>query len=149
MTRHTAKKNIPSGPLGVLRACTLSLPISLAAAMILLILSAAIAYAQPDPATLARPLSMVSLYASALLCGMISAKKSEKPLLSGVIGGIGMVLILFLLSLIPLGSGPSAISPFPAILMHLGVIASSALGACIAMKKPKKHAMRRGKKRRR
>ena len=83
MTKHSIK----SGPAGALRPCALSLPISLAAAMILLLLSAAIAYAQPDPATLARPLSVVCLYLSALLCGILSAKRSDTPILSGVIGG--------------------------------------------------------------
>lgn len=144
MTKHSIK----SGHAGALRPCALSLPISLAAAMILLLLSAAIAYAQPDPATLARPLSVVCLYLSALLCGILSAKRSDTPILSGVIGGGGMVLVLLLLSLLPYSASPSALSPLTAILMHVGVIAVSAGGAFIAMKKPKRHAMKRGIKRR-
>ena len=149
MSKYPAKTAPKNSPLGALYACVYSLPTSLVSGMLLLLLSAAIAYAQADPAVLSRPLSLCSLYLSALLGGIISARKSDNPLLTSLINGTGMVLFLWFLSLFSFGISTPVPAPLLSIGMHAGVIAASVLGSFAGMKRAKRRSVSRNRRRRR
>lgn len=118
--------------------CVVALAATISIGLLLLLLSACIAYAQPDPSVLSRPLALLSLYSSVLIGGFIAAKGSQRPFLSAMICGSGTVLALMLLSLIPGGKSASTPSPLFILGMYAGVIAVAAVGAVISTKKPKK-----------
>lgn len=130
-----SRNNMPLGPL---YACVLSLPAALIIGMVLLFLSAVVAYAQADPSLLARPLATFSLYLSALFCGILCARTSDNPLVSSLISGVGIVLVLRLISLFSFGIAPAAPAPLLSIGMHAGIIAASVLGTVLGTKRPKK-----------
>lgn len=143
MSKHQVKPSRKNKPLGALYACAFSLPAALITGAVLLILSAAIAYAQADPSLLARPLATCALYLSALLCGILCARTSDNPLVSALISGAGIVLMLRLISLFSFGITPAAPSPLLSIGMHAGIIAASVLGAVLGTKRPKKRSTSR------
>ncbi len=118
--------------------CVVALAATISIGLLLLLLSACIAYAQPDPSVLSRPLALLSLYSSVLIGGFIAAKGSQRPFLSAMICGSGTVLALMLLSLIPGGKSASTPSPLFILGMYAGVVAVAAVGAVISIKKPKK-----------
>lgn len=129
--------------------CAAALAATISMGLLLLLLSACIAYAQPDPSVLSRPLALLSLYSSVLIGGFIAAKDNQRPFLSALICGSGTVLVLMLLSLIPGGKGASTPSPLLMLGMYAGVVAVAAVGAVISIKKPKKHSSHRKSHRRR
>ena len=129
--------------------CVVALAATISMGLLLLLLSACIAYAQPDPSVLSRPLALLSLYSSVLIGGFIAAKGSQRPFLSAMICGSGTVLALMLLSLIPGGKSSSTPSPLFILGMYAGVVAVAAVGAVISIKKPKKRSSHRKSHRRR
>lgn len=148
MTKRSVKRSHSMMPSSLFYRCTLALGITLCVGMLLLLLSTAIAYAQPDPATLAKPLSLVSLYTSVLLGGYIAAKGAERPYISGAICGIGMALCLMLISFIPWGRSDSMLSPLIIATMHAGVVAASVVGAWMTMRQPRKRTSHHKSRRR-
>jgi hypothetical protein len=100
----------------------------------------AIAYAQADPALLARPLALASLYVSSIAGGYISAKNTDRPLACAAICGAGTMVLLVLLSFIPFGKSDASPSPIFVLGLYTGVIAASMAGACLRLKKPQKRA---------
>lgn len=129
--------------------CAAALAATITMGLLLLLFSACIAYAQPDPSVLSRPLALLSLYSSVLIGGFIAAKDNQRPFLSALICGSGTVLVLMLLSLIPCGKSASTPSPLLMLGMYAGVVAVAAVGAVISIKKTKKRSSHRKSHRRR
>lgn len=134
--RRAHSTDVPSLPY----RCGMSVGITLCIGLVLLLLSTVIAYAQADPAVLARPLALASLYASVLTGGYISAKSNERPFLCAAICGGGTILLLMMLSFIPFGKSDASPSPIIVLGLYTGVIAASMAGACLRLKKPQKRA---------
>ena len=140
MTRRSAKHTHSAIPMGLPYRCAITVASTLCIGLVLLLLSTVIAYAQADPAVLARPLALASLYAAVLTGGYISAKSNERPFLCAAICGGGTILLLMMLSFIPFGKSDASPSPIIVLGLYTGVIAASMAGACLRLKKPQKRA---------
>ena len=149
MTTRSSKRSHTPMPLPIHYRCAISAGITICVGLLLLLLSTVIAYVQADPAAIAKPLALVSIYASTVIGGYIAARGTERPILSATITGIGVALILLFLSLAPWGKSGTAPSPLIASAMYFSVIATSAAGGWIGTKKRKKrvshHTHRRHK----
>ena len=148
MTRRSAKHTHSAIPMGLPYRCAITVASTLCIGLILLLLSTAIAYAQSDPAVLARSLALASLYVSSVIGGYISAKNADRPLLCAAICGAGTMVLLMLLSFIPFGKSDISPSPILTLGMYAGVAAASLAGACLRLKTPKKRTARHKTRRR-
>lgn len=148
MIKRSVKRSPAGIPDSLFYRCALALGAALCMGFLLLLLSTAVAYAQPDPALLARPLALASLYVSSCIGGYIAGKGAARPYVGGAICGIGVALCLLPLSLIPAGSAGQAPSPLLVIAMYLAVVVDSTLGAWISIRKAKKHPHRHKSRRR-
>ncbi len=123
---------------------SVSLPVScgwgivggLAAILILLPIATGIAYAQADPARMAIPAAITTLYLSVLTSGASAAHKSEKPLLAAGICGGAFLLLTLILALFPLGSASCGFSTPVSVLTHAAVPAAAMLGALLGHRRP-------------
>ena len=140
MTRRSVKHTHSTPSMGLPYRCAISAASTLCIGLVLLLLSTALAYAQADPAVLARPLALASLYVSAIIGGYISAKNTDRPLACAAICGAGTMVLLMLLSFIPFGKSDISPSPLLTLGMYAGVAAASLAGACLRLKTPKKRA---------
>ena len=130
-------------------ACAYALLFALAAAILFLFAATAVSYAQADPGGAAAPAALCALYLSAVVCGIVAARKSEKPLLAGVIAGGIYLGLITLISFLPLGEVRCNFSVWEAILTHLGIPAAAMLGAFLGKKRVKRPtARKRGNHRR-
>lgn len=116
-------------------------------AVVLLFLFSAITMAQKDPARLARPLSLITLYFSAALCGFFAGRAAENKLLAGIISGaLYLVLITAVSLFLPHSESAPALSVN--IAAHAGVVCAAVLGAWITQKRKKRTAHSHKKRRR-
>ncbi len=109
---------------------------ALGLSVVLAFISCAIAFANKDPDALVFPLSMASLYISAFLGGLFSARKKEAPrLICGLCsGGVFMLAYMFISLFFPsqMSAGYSFVI---SLLLHSLIIVFSILGAMSYRKK--------------
>ena len=125
-----------------------ALLLGIASAVLLLLLFTAVAYEQPDPASVVQPLALAALVLSSVLCGVFAGRPSENPLLAGAVSGAIYMLVLTLLSLLSLGDASGEISALWNIILHASVIAASVLGAWIGRKRRARPSLQHKKRRR-
>ena len=103
---------------------------AIATGLILITVSAAVAYANPDPAAFVPALSLVSLLISMFFCGFITSKSvKEAPLTCGVVSG-GMTTLLTILFGMALRGIPTVGYGFwQSVALHTAAVAFSVLGA--------------------
>ena len=95
-----------------------------------------ISYTRDDPDSLLSVLSFAALYISALVAGIISAKRTgNRGLLSGALSGIMLVGLLFLMSLCFGDSYSSGYSWASGMAMRGSVVLLSVLGGLIGVHK--------------
>ena len=98
--------------------------------LILITLSAAVAYANPDPAAFVPSLSLVSLLISMFACGFIASKAvKEAPLTCGVVSGGMTTLLTILLGMILRGISSVGYGFWQSVALHTAAVAFSVLGA--------------------
>ncbi len=114
----------------VWKSALLSLPITAAMALLLLVLSAALLLLTKDPVRYHGVIGVVLLYATAMLGGAASAFLCGRqfPLLAGLLAGVG----LFVLFTIPALFISGAVHKLYGILLRTPVIGASLLGAYLA-----------------
>lgn len=149
MTKRSVKRAVASNSISFPCRCAVMVGVILSIGLLLLLLSAAIAYAQPDPAILAKPLALLSIYLSVFIGGTLVGNDPERPILASLLCSGGVILALMCLSLIPYGKSGSSLSPLLAVGMYAGVCAIAVMGAFARMKVFKKHANHRKKRRHR
>ncbi|MBQ9779649.1 MAG: TIGR04086 family membrane protein [Clostridia bacterium] len=83
-----------------LTAALFSLPVMAVLGLVLLLIVTAVAYASPDPDSLTTPLSMGALGLTALLGGLVAARRGgSRPLVCGLLSGLLFNVLLLALSL--------------------------------------------------
>lgn len=126
----------------MLRSATYALCVTLAVALVLLIVLCIIAYSNPDPDMLASSFAYVALFLSALIGGITAAKINGRAgLLSGATTGLLLLIVLFIASLFA-GSSESDASFGLALAFYVGVILTCALGGFIGSYKPRRRRRR-------
>ncbi len=96
-----------------------------------------------DPDSLIGLFAYAALFVGSMTCGILSVKSdSEQRLFSGLIGGIGYVLVIWLLSLFFRADTAEAMSPVWMTVGYLGCILTAFIGALIA--KPKRTNIKDG-----
>ena len=149
MTKRSVKRAVVNNTMSFPCRCAVDIGITLSVGMLLLLLSAAIAYAQPDPAILAKPLALLSIYLSVFIGGVLAGNAPVRPILCALLCSSGVILALMLLSLLPYGKSGSSLSPLLAVGMYAGVCAVFVAGALARMKMFKKRVAHHKKHRRR
>lgn len=123
-------------------AALFALPVAVIIGLVLLLIVTAVAYADPDPDRLTTPLSLGALGLTALLDGLVAARRGRgQPLLGGLLSGLLLALLLLGLSLFfgdearaQLTLGASALVRWG---LHGGVVALSLLGAKLGSRRAK------------
>ncbi len=159
---HTSKRSDPRGHLPSRRALPVedeqaseggfasafmaalfALPVAAIIGLVLLLIVTAVAYANPDPDRLTTPLSLCALGLTALLGGLVAARRGRgQPLLGGLLSGLLIALLLLGLSLFfgdearaQLTLGVSSPIRWG---LHGGVVALSLLGAKLGSRRAPK-----------
>ena len=148
MTKRAQKRSHTHTPLTLPYRCTVSVCIAVCGGILLLLLLTAVAYSQPDPTVLARPMALIALYVSSLAGGYMATKKSEHPILASLITGCGIVLIQLMLSFVPWGKSAATLAPLLSIGLYAAVVATSVFGGWLNTKRLNKRGSRRNKRRR-
>ncbi len=119
----------------VWKSALLSLPITAAMALLLLVLSAALLLLTKDPVRYHGVIGVVLLYATAMLGGAASALLCGRqfPLLAGLLSGVG----LFVLFTIPALFVSGTVHKLYGILLRTPVIGTALLGAYLACRQKK------------
>ncbi len=118
---------------GILQGCLKAQGCFAVSSLVLLLISCAIAYSLADPDSVTVPLSLSSLYLSAVIGGIAAVRFSEDGILSGTISGLMSTGILFCLSAMPL---PDSTFSFPlSLFLTLAVIPASILGSILGHKR--------------
>ncbi len=133
---YTSTKEEASAEAGLIRvlsAALFALPVTAAVGLILLLIVTAVAYANPDPDSLTTPLSLAALALTALLGGVVAARRGQgRTLLCGLMLGLLLTLLLLLLSLLFGDEARKQLTlglTSPVLwLLHGGVVFLSALG---------------------
>ena len=138
--KHIQRKNnregSEAGTIYIVKSSLLGAACSLLLMLVLAFAFSAISYSRDDPDALLGVLSFSALYISALMAGIISAKRTGKSaLLSGALSGIMLVGALFLISLCFNDSYSSAYRWSTGMLIRASVIALSVLGGFIGAHK--------------
>lgn len=134
------------------KAVLITLVITVACGLLLLLGGTAIAYSTSDPGSLAKPVSLVSLGLTALACGITSGcvnRRGELNIqLMGAISAAAFVLLMLLLSVIPTGVSGD-ISGSEKLLTIAGFLGVSVLGTFFVKKRGRrrKHGYPQKKKR--
>lgn len=114
----------------ILKSSLFGLISMLVSGLLLITVTAAIAYACPDPASLTAPLSLLSLMLSELVSGFVCSKLSKgHPLLCGLVCGAICALCMLLLSPIALGAPSSKYGFWQGALLHLSAVGFSVIGS--------------------
>ncbi len=138
MKSNTARDESRGGTEFLWAALRASLIGTFAAVLLALIFSAA-ALAMTDPDKLVGVFGYAALFWGAALTGIVSVKlDSGRSLLAALVGGVGYVLILWLISLFFRAAAENAVSPLIMALMYAGCIAVSMLGGLMGRGKKRK-----------
>lgn len=114
----------------VLKGSLWGLLCSVICGILLVTLTAAVAYANPDPTALIAPLGLVALMPSMFIGGFVTSKGcKEAPLLCGIISGGMMTLVTMLLGVILRDLPSSGYAFWQSALLHGAAILFSILGA--------------------
>lgn len=127
----------------VLRSSLKGLAVATIAAVILLFVVSAIAYAGSDPDSVTMPLALAALYISSATAGFAAVKfNGSSALLCGVLSGL-LLMILFIGISLFLNDSLSSEFSFPAALgLRAAMIIMSVLGGFIALHRPSKRKHR-------
>lgn len=122
-----------------LRTLPISLGVSALTGLLLLTVSAAIAYTAIDPTALMTPLAYGVLAVASIAGGMTAgARNRPNALLGGVVSGCTLALLVTVLGLVVgRGSAASDLSPAAPWLARLGIIVFHVLGAAFFRPRPK------------
>ena len=127
-----------SSPILLIRNYIIGLGCTLVFGLLVLLFCTYIAYHSADPSRLLVPLSFVAWYLSALLAGMIAIRLTNGSiLLSGLISGLLLMVICFLIGVCMHAEGTDQITPTACFRIAAPVF--SVCGAYIAKKRPKPH----------
>ncbi len=103
---------------------------ALVVGLILITVTTAVAYANPNPSALIPALSLVSLLPSMFAGGFVTAKKvKDAPLLCGIISGGMITLITMLLAIVLRGLSSSGYAFWQSASLHTAAMLFSILGA--------------------
>ncbi len=120
----------------ILRTLPLTLAITALMGLLLVTITAAIAWNAPGPTALARPLSLVSLAVTALGGGIVAGRRNrEQAVLGGMLSGVLFALVLILLSW---AAGDTA-GQLPSVMIwpvRLGTVVLHAMGAFLTRPRP-------------
>lgn len=122
--------------------------ITLGMGLLLITIASAIVCANPDPASLIPPLSLLCLLPSMFAGGFAAAKSvKEAPLLCGILSGGMMTVVTVVLSAIMRGLPSSGYAFWQAAALHTAAIAFAVLGAFAGnvKRKPKPSKRRFGR----
>lgn len=124
-----------------------SLAVTLATALLSLLLLSTVAYLSEDPSTLLLPFGLIAAALTALVGGFTSVRLHKKSaLLCGLCNGCAMMAIMLVISLF-FRSAASMHSPLLSCLLHAGYLLLSVLGAFAALPRTAhaagKHRVRR------
>ena len=114
--------------------CLIAVLSGLLCTVLLLLMGAAAICAQKDPAVWILPVSIASLLIASAICGIVGGRSSA-PLLCGFCGGGMYVLLITLLSFLPFSDSHTALPAVWNILLHIGMIGCSLLGAFLSKKR--------------
>lgn len=146
--RAAGRKNTSrNGTLLQLLLC--SYPLTLAVAAIALLSGSLGAYFSPDPLAYSRPIGYLCAGVTALIGGMLAARRVQQPpLLAALENALLLSATLLVLSFL-LGSFGSSRSLLLSLGLHATILALSLLGAAITLRRtPKGKRKKRNKKRR-
>ena len=151
-TRHPAEgEDLNEVGFGrIFMAALFALPVTAVIGLVLLLIVTAVAYANPDPDSLTTPLSMAVLGLTAMLGGLVAARRGQTAsLLCGLLAGLLFTLLLLVLSLFFSDEARAQLtlglsSPILWVL-HGGVVLLSTLGGKLGSRRttPSKHQKRR------
>jgi hypothetical protein len=130
-TRFRSHASFPDNPVFFSLFAALS---GLLCTVLLLLVGAAAVCAQEDPAVWILPICLAALFIASAVCGIICGQSSA-PLLCGFCGGGTYALLLTLLSLIPFADSHTALPAVWNILLHIGIVGCSILGAFLSQKR--------------
>ena len=125
-----------------------ALLIGFACAIVLLLLTTAVVYAQADPNRFALGGALAVLYLSAAASGIAAARLTKVPLLSGLVTGAVWLVLILLLALLSNGSATGEFNPLASILAHAAIPVSSLIGGYLGKKHTKRTTSRHKKRRR-
>ena len=108
------------------------------AGAVLLLIAAAIAYAQDDPDRLTAPLGYTAAAITALLAGFLASRWNRRAvLLCGLFSAACLLLIFFVLSLIPL-QGTTSASPALSLALHAAMLPLTSAGAYLGRRRARR-----------
>ena len=117
--------------------------ISLGVAAVMLLVSAVIASSVKDPAKLLAPLAYTSLYVSAFVGGVISAKGDGSPFISSLITGIILLFVYGVMSAFGYSSAEIKLGIIPSVVLHALIPGAAVLGGFAETKRAEKKRTRR------
>ena len=136
MNRKKSREGSDAGGLPIIKNSILGAACSLILMLALSLGFCWISYTRDDPDSLLSVLSFAALYISALVAGIISAKRTgNRGLVSGALSGIMLVGLLFLMSLCFGDSYSSGYSWASGMAMRGSVVLLSVLGGLIGVHK--------------
>ncbi len=116
--------------LSALKGALWGLGAAIASGILLVTLMTAIAYANPDPATLISPLALLALMPAMFAGGFVTSKKvGSSPLLCGILCGAAVTLVTLLLSVVLWGLPSSGYAFWQSVALHVAAVGFSVLGA--------------------
>lgn len=141
--RDSAEDDAPLLPTA-LKGGLLGMGITLGAGLLLITIASAVSCANPDPAALIPPLSLLCLLPSMFAGGFAAAKKvKEAPLLCGILSGGMVTVVTLILSAILRGLPSSGYAFWQSAALHTAAVAFAVLGAFAGNVKRKPKPKRR------
>ncbi len=121
----------------LLATLPLSLGLTVATTLTLSVVAAAVAYRSADPSALLTPLAWGTLGLSSVVGGILAARRNlARPVLAGLLGGVALALLLWVLSWLTGGEGdPTA--PLADWLVRLGVVVIHTAAAYLSRPRPR------------
>ena len=120
--------------LGICQSAWFGAMFGMLAAAILLFSVTAIGYATADPCALTKPLALAALYLSSLVAGFATIRRERgMALLCGSLGGLFLMLVFLLLSLLLRGHAEESFQGVPPLLLRLFMLPSAAIGGFLGL----------------
>ena len=135
-SNRTADENEGSSFIDSIKGSVIGAAISLPVAIILLLISSAIAYSMPDPNVALIPISLTITYITFFISGLVSAKINRGSLVvSTMLNWIALSAILLLLSLFFGSSMRSGYSLLVTLVIHMFTFPANLCGVALGLKK--------------